>query len=1242
MENYNIYNEIGRGQHSYVYKARRKRSIEYVAVKSTAKERMAKILNEVQFLHKLNSTYVLKFHNWYESSNHIWIIFEFCIGGDLLNLITLDKSLPESSIKNFGHDLVRGLHYLHTNGIIYCDLKPANVLIDEYGCLKLSDFGLARKIPTEESVQKDPQAPGSPHYMAPELFEQIPVHSFASDFWALVQVILAQIDIITQGCVLYELRAGVQPFANRGFLDLRNRIQTTELELPPKNVEMSDNFCHLLRRLMEKDPARRIAWDELLDHPFWETRPDILTTTLPSQDYFTKRYPPTQSSILVEQISPKNDRINVETPQESLPAVETPSERRSIASNVSTSTCSNDSEAKTRPATAPIILSKPKEEYPQVEDPISSENPSPPPPKTAPLPQHSRRKGPSNLTVRDARKRIFTTADCVVKPIVACNEIEKVSVPRVNVSSLPFTTVSASSLTKQRDIEEKLEEIYHYLRGDASVAEKHNALAYLNSLSTSSKLANIIVNSSLLDVLVKLLEQSTSSALSSRLCLVLGTMIRYATFIAPDVFSDVKPDSLIFVLTKILSNIDNVQITRRAMACLGELGFYMSTQSANFGSPVVDCFIRGLQDPDSIVRHYAVQTVCNILTQGGSVDLVAHFVNPLVVQALIQHGLLAKPSNHFRVSIMQTLSQMLKHVNSSQFAGVQEAIFSITEVHLPLIWENLEFSRSQVRWTISSLNVLNSTLEFSTRKTTDQTTEAFLDTITRFDDIRDLLNTREHEELSGQAQHDESGRFKDVDVKLTNLVHGKTILLMYFGLQISREFTIRFVNSYIIETIEPILATSESNASFTKKYALHSAQQLVALLIRVALEVSFSLVDESSIPLLPLFEGLFHQLLSYRSCRQYLLDLLFSSEDYEAFIMGISNLLQCQHAANAAVNILVLIFDSGDDIVSHVEDLDLLWFDTAFIQIVHILRDSSWSPDILVNCVRIIYKALMLFPPSSNTDEFIVHHLLPVFHELLRANTTDESVRRFAAELLHAIVHRDIAFVTILHELKLIQPILGLLNHTMSTSVTKLLLYIQQSGEVPMEDLYNMEMATSLATSLIETQHQDMLAAAEDLCEIMYALLYEHYVAFRNKTFQESMSIYRRRHRVFLKCIPSLLRLCVVTAGTHYASSETTLDDPSLCEKAARCFSVISQLFEMEAHEWLMPIDDESPMACAVLNGSASVQLRCLQGLKVILRANRGTLKLPRRLCVKLEQLSQYAPESKVAGAASEVLHLVE
>jgi serine/threonine-protein kinase ULK4 len=59
----------------------------------------AQILNEVQLLHKLDSRHVLKFYNWYESQNHIWLIFEYCIGGDLLNLITQDRRLPEPAVK---------------------------------------------------------------------------------------------------------------------------------------------------------------------------------------------------------------------------------------------------------------------------------------------------------------------------------------------------------------------------------------------------------------------------------------------------------------------------------------------------------------------------------------------------------------------------------------------------------------------------------------------------------------------------------------------------------------------------------------------------------------------------------------------------------------------------------------------------------------------------------------------------------------------------------------------------------------------------------------------------------------------------------------------------------------------------------------------------------------------------------------------------------------------------------------
>lgn len=146
MNNYHIYEEIGKGKYSTVYKGRKKKSIEYVAIKSLEKSRRKKILNEVRIFHNISHPNILRFYNWYETKNHLWVIFEYCAGGDLFRLIEQDKSLAEPSVKSFGKDLVHALLHLHAHGVLFCDLKPSNVLIDEYGTLKLCDFGLARKL----------------------------------------------------------------------------------------------------------------------------------------------------------------------------------------------------------------------------------------------------------------------------------------------------------------------------------------------------------------------------------------------------------------------------------------------------------------------------------------------------------------------------------------------------------------------------------------------------------------------------------------------------------------------------------------------------------------------------------------------------------------------------------------------------------------------------------------------------------------------------------------------------------------------------------------------------------------------------------------------------------------------------------------------------------------------------------------------------------------------------------------
>lgn len=130
MNNYHVCEEEGRGKHSVVYKARKKKSLEFVAIKQTDRSQRMKILNECKILSELNHHNILKFYDWIETKKHLWIVTEYCPGGDLLTLIEQDKSLPENTVRVFVKEIASGLQYLHSNGVIFSDLKPANVFIN--------------------------------------------------------------------------------------------------------------------------------------------------------------------------------------------------------------------------------------------------------------------------------------------------------------------------------------------------------------------------------------------------------------------------------------------------------------------------------------------------------------------------------------------------------------------------------------------------------------------------------------------------------------------------------------------------------------------------------------------------------------------------------------------------------------------------------------------------------------------------------------------------------------------------------------------------------------------------------------------------------------------------------------------------------------------------------------------------------------------------------------------------------
>lgn len=74
------------------------------------------------------------------------------MGGDLKSLLTQDLRLPETSVHDFGRDLLSALQHLHSNSIIHCDLKPSNIMMDENGWIKLGGFSVARKLSSINSV----------------------------------------------------------------------------------------------------------------------------------------------------------------------------------------------------------------------------------------------------------------------------------------------------------------------------------------------------------------------------------------------------------------------------------------------------------------------------------------------------------------------------------------------------------------------------------------------------------------------------------------------------------------------------------------------------------------------------------------------------------------------------------------------------------------------------------------------------------------------------------------------------------------------------------------------------------------------------------------------------------------------------------------------------------------------------------------------------------------------------------
>lgn len=180
----------------------------------------------------------------------LYMVLEMCKKGVVMKVGLGEKADPydSESCRHWFRDLILGIEYLHAQGVVHRDIKPDNLLLTEDNVLKIVDFGVSEMF-EKQSEMITAKSAGSPAFLPPELCvtKHGDISGKAADIWAM-------------GISLYCLRFGCIPFERSGVLELYEAIRNDDPDIEPNN---EPEFVDLMKRILEKDPAKRIKMHEL-------------------------------------------------------------------------------------------------------------------------------------------------------------------------------------------------------------------------------------------------------------------------------------------------------------------------------------------------------------------------------------------------------------------------------------------------------------------------------------------------------------------------------------------------------------------------------------------------------------------------------------------------------------------------------------------------------------------------------------------------------------------------------------------------------------------------------------------------------------------------------------------------------------------------------------------------------------------------------------------------------------------
>ena len=264
---YRIINQIGKGGMANVYRAYQPSVDRYVAIKvlptqlAESKEFATRFHQEARIIAMLEHPHILPVFDYGESDGVAYFVMRYLDAGTLKDKMEAGRPLPLNEIDRIFTQLADALSYAHSHGVVHRDLKPANALIDSFGNVFLTDFGIAKLLESASPrLTQTDAVMGTPAYISPEQAQGMPVDQRS--------------DIYSLGIILYEMVTGGVPFVADTPLAVLFKHISDPLPLPSKvKPDVPEAIEKVILKALAKDPKDRFptagefvtAWKQALD-----------------------------------------------------------------------------------------------------------------------------------------------------------------------------------------------------------------------------------------------------------------------------------------------------------------------------------------------------------------------------------------------------------------------------------------------------------------------------------------------------------------------------------------------------------------------------------------------------------------------------------------------------------------------------------------------------------------------------------------------------------------------------------------------------------------------------------------------------------------------------------------------------------------------------------------------------------------------------------------------------------------